>query len=322
MPGAVIVDENRISVHVSADADGAVTVAADPAAGACWKSVQNAAVAGTAPTSVSGRYVFVGGELGLRVEGTVEMGADPATVTVACLDPYRRGAALVATAAGAVVGAEAVVYKAPAECAAEAAAQATVESAPLSVLLNHTMQYSDNTYAEAIFRALGADGAYASAVEGVRAALEAAGYDDAGIPQYKQVDGCGLSRHNFITPSALVRLLELKLVDASFTDLLPLAGETGTLASRFVGTPAQGVVRAKTGSATAVNSLSGVAPLDAGGELVFSVLSLCPLPSSTVRDAIDQVVVLLLEAAESEASAHTRSGGGGVGGGRATATTL
>ena len=42
---------------------------------------------------------------------------------------------------------------------------AVMASAPLSALLNHTLLESDNTYAEAITRRLGADGSFAAGLQ-------------------------------------------------------------------------------------------------------------------------------------------------------------
>jgi D-alanyl-D-alanine carboxypeptidase/D-alanyl-D-alanine-endopeptidase (penicillin-binding protein 4) len=59
-----------------------------------------------------------------------------------------------------------------------------------------------------------------------------------------------------------------------FADLdrgLPVAGQTGTLAERFVGDPLAGVLRAKTGEIDGVVGLSGI--LDDGQHLRFAFLA-------------------------------------------------
>jgi hypothetical protein len=45
--------------------------------------------------------------------------------------------------------------------------------------------------------------------------------------------------------------------DNEYRSYLPLAGRSGTLINRFKGTAAEGIVQAKTGTLTGVNSLSG-----------------------------------------------------------------
>jgi D-alanyl-D-alanine carboxypeptidase/D-alanyl-D-alanine-endopeptidase (penicillin-binding protein 4) len=81
---------------------------------------------------------------------------------------------------------------------------------------------------------------------------------------------------------------------ATYISFLPVAGESGTLATRFVNTPAQGIVHAKTGTMTGVNSLSGFMLHDAFPPVVFSVLTNAAMqPSSAIRPIIDEIVLLL-----------------------------
>mmetsp|Transcript_49504 Transcript_49504/g.97867 ORF Transcript_49504/g.97867 Transcript_49504/m.97867 type:complete len:563 (-) Transcript_49504:159-1847(-) len=194
-------------------------------------------------------------------------------------------------------------------------AAATMTSERLEILLNHTLLESDNTYAEAIFRRQGPDGSYARSMEAVRAtlaawepapALAAAPHSTHSglassetnasttasvldLEEYSAVDGSGLSRHDLVTPAFLASLLSF--ADQRYVSLLPLAGVSGTLSDRFKGTAAEGRLRAKTGTMTNVNALSGVV-----GSVAFSILSdSCPQPPSTVRQGIDEIAVLFAE---------------------------
>jgi D-alanyl-D-alanine carboxypeptidase/D-alanyl-D-alanine-endopeptidase (penicillin-binding protein 4) len=70
----------------------------------------------------------------------------------------------------------------------------------------------------------------------------------------------------------------------------------GTLSSRFVGTPAQGILHAKTGSMTGINSLSGYVFPPGFDPVVFSVLTnSAVVSSSAVRAGIDQIGVYLAQ---------------------------
>ena len=53
---------------------------------------------------------------------------------------------------------------------------------------------------------------------------------------------------------------------------LPLAGRTGTLYARLLGTAAEGKLRAKTGSVDGVRALSGYVTTRGGRDVVFSIL--------------------------------------------------
>jgi len=91
-----------------------------------------------------------------------------------------------------------------------------------------------------------------------------------------QTDGSGLSRHDLVTPRAIVTLLKYAQQQSWFAPYfvsLPVAGVDGSLQDRMKGTLAEGRVHAKTGSVEHVRTLSGFADTPGGRRLIFSFLS-------------------------------------------------
>src|SRR5271163_2499845 len=91
-----------------------------------------------------------------------------------------------------------------------------------------------------------------------------------------QTDGSGLSRHDLVTPRALVTLLKYAQGQTWFAPYyasLPVAGIDGSLQDRMKGTVAAGRIHAKTGSVEHVRTLSGFAETPSGRRLIFSFLS-------------------------------------------------
>jgi D-alanyl-D-alanine carboxypeptidase/D-alanyl-D-alanine-endopeptidase (penicillin-binding protein 4) len=91
-----------------------------------------------------------------------------------------------------------------------------------------------------------------------------------------QTDGSGLSRHDMVTPRAVITLLYWAQQQAWFESYyasLPVAGIDGTLEERMRNTPAAGRVHAKTGSVEHGRTMSGFAETAGGRRLVFSFLS-------------------------------------------------
>jgi D-alanyl-D-alanine carboxypeptidase/D-alanyl-D-alanine-endopeptidase (penicillin-binding protein 4) len=91
-----------------------------------------------------------------------------------------------------------------------------------------------------------------------------------------QTDGSGLSRHDLVTPRAVVTLLKYAQQQTWFAPYfasLPVAGVDGSLQDRMKGTVAAGRVHAKTGSVEHVRTLSGFADTPGGRRLIFSFLS-------------------------------------------------
>ncbi len=115
-------------------------------------------------------------------------------------------------------------------------------------------------------------------------------------------DGSGLHPGNAIPPAVLVQLLGLASAPAHpelrpVLTGLPIAGFTGTLGKRFGAASgaaeAAGIVRAKTGSLSGVNTLAGTV-VDADGRLLsFAVMTRTTAAADTARAAMDRIVARL-----------------------------
>jgi serine-type D-Ala-D-Ala carboxypeptidase/endopeptidase (penicillin-binding protein 4) len=183
---------------------------------------------------------------------------------------------------------------------------ASLQSPPFSVVAAHTLKPSQNQYTELTLRTLGRISvlppnptAREKDSEGlgldiVRNFLRQAGIGESDV---NLDDGSGLSRNDLISANTTVQLLTYMSKHkyfAQFRDALPIAGVDGTLSTRMRGTPAQGNLRAKTGSLSSVASLSGYVTTAAGEHLVFSMmLNNYPDASLVRRDSIDAIAILL-----------------------------
>lgn len=177
---------------------------------------------------------------------------------------------------------------------------AKLESPPLSLIAAKTMKPSQNMYTETLLWTLGeeardriAAAAQASSAQSsttsssapstetssdlgiaeVRSFLTSIGVAPDGLIQY---DGSGLSRHNLITPSAVVQLYTYMAKQSKYSqawrDALTIAGVDGTLVNRFKGTAAQNNLRGKTGTIDQVSALSGYVTTAGGEQLVVSFI--------------------------------------------------
>ncbi|MDF5732262.1 MAG: D-alanyl-D-alanine carboxypeptidase/D-alanyl-D-alanine-endopeptidase [Rhizonema sp. PD38] len=181
---------------------------------------------------------------------------------------------------------------------------AAVESPPLSQLLAETNINSNNLFAEVWLRSLAVkklptDPNQSSAdagLEVMKATLTQLGVDP---KTYVLVDGSGLSRKDLVTPEAFVQILRAMRRSPQaevYLASLPVAGISGTLKNRFLHTPAEGIVHAKTGTMDGVVSLSGYVNAPQYGPIVFSIIvNQTEQPIAVVRQAVDKIVVLLAQ---------------------------
>jgi serine-type D-Ala-D-Ala carboxypeptidase/endopeptidase (penicillin-binding protein 4) len=173
---------------------------------------------------------------------------------------------------------------------------------PTATAVTFMNKVSDNLTAEALLKMLAAEkfgtpGSATAGTSAVCAFLNGIGIDTTKIAQ---ADGSGLSRYNLTSPSVIIRLLQAMERDTvhfpAFCFSLPIAGVDGTIAKRMRGTRAEGNLRAKTGSLSAVSALSGYVRTADGEPLAFSIL-MQNFPGSVrgYRTTQDRIGVLLSE---------------------------
>ncbi|MCX5255423.1 D-alanyl-D-alanine carboxypeptidase/D-alanyl-D-alanine-endopeptidase [Streptomyces canus] len=175
---------------------------------------------------------------------------------------------------------------------------AEVHSPPLSALVERMLTNSDNDIAEALARQTAvADRQHADFAGGgkaIREQLKKLGLPLAGADFH---DGSGLDRADRLTADLLTALL-VKAADPAHPDLrpaltgLPVAGFTGTLTSRYTD-GAAGVVRAKTGTLTGVNTLAGTVVDQDGRLLAFAFLTSDTTDPGAAQSALDRTASAL-----------------------------
>src|SRR5216684_140570 len=150
-------------------------------------------------------------------------------------------------------------------------------SVPLGDALKLVNKISQNLHTEMLLRtAARQSGPWATTDDLMK--IPAEFYATAGIApgDVIQTDASGLSRHDLVTPRAIVTLLAFAQKQPWFGPYyasLPVAGVDGTLEDRMKNTPAAGRIHAKTGSVEHVRTLSGFAETASGRRVIFSFLS-------------------------------------------------
>lgn len=186
----------------------------------------------------------------------------------------------------------------PSKASTRAEPLAEVSSPPLSTLVERMLTHSDNDIAEALAR-------QTAVATGERADFDGGGkavarrLDKLGLPlsgtDFK--DGSGLDRDGRITADLLTALL-VTAGDSDHPELrpvltgLPVAGFTGTLTSRYAD-GAAGLVRAKTGTLTGVNTLAGTVVDQEGRQLAFAFLTSGTTDPSAAQAALDRMTTAL-----------------------------
>jgi D-alanyl-D-alanine carboxypeptidase/D-alanyl-D-alanine-endopeptidase (penicillin-binding protein 4) len=173
---------------------------------------------------------------------------------------------------------------------------ASVYSQPISQWVKHMLLVSDNTQAEYLARLVslkqGFDGSFTSLNAAIKMGLNATMLSSANLTIK---DGSGLSDFNSVTPTYLAQFSKLILSGvgnyAVIYQGLPIANESGSLASRFnkENLDAAGKIIAKTGWIKRSYTLAGIIKSKDGVDLVFAVYAHGQVSDST-KLAIDNFV--------------------------------
>jgi serine-type D-Ala-D-Ala carboxypeptidase/endopeptidase (penicillin-binding protein 4) len=238
----------------------------------------------------------------LQIRGQLQVGGEPEVEAIAIPDPsqyFLRRFQQILAEVGITVR---QVDVATSPVRGDEQAIATVTSAPLSELLIQANRESENLYAEVFLRILGAtqvnstDSTLEAGIAAVETSLAELGVDPEG---YVLADGSGLSRHNLVSPEALVQTLRAIAQSAEagvYRESLAIAGVNGTLQNRFRDTPVQGRLFGKTGTASGIVTLSGYLESPNYQPLVFSILvNQSNQPVRMIRQAIDEMVLKLAQ---------------------------
>ena len=154
-----------------------------------------------------------------------------------------------------------------------------VQSAPLGQIIDFFLDRSDNVLTEVVGRLValkaGLPGSFDGATQAVLARDRSLGVDTTGA---HLVDSSGLGSGAVLSAHTLLGLLQA-ITDPNHPELrqiaaaLPIAGLRGTLSTRFVDSPASGLVRAKTGSLPGGTALAGTVVDADGRQLLFVIVA-------------------------------------------------
>ncbi len=302
--GALNLAENRMIVTVSPGASSGVpaTLLVEPHA--AYRPLANRTA-----TVAAGATSFLWpeqrpGETFLTIAGTIPVGAPPARLSVSSGNPTFWFASVLRNrlvAAGIDVTGDAFdiddVLPRPARDGTTVLY--TYMSHPLAEIVQPLLKDSINLYGEAALRLNASPGTFPTndaALDGLRMRLVSWG-----IPPDAQqiIDGSGLSRRNVVSPDALLAVLRRMTAEgmtSPFVAALPVAGTDGSLSGRMTGTPAQGNVRAKTGTMSNIRSLAGYVTTRDGEPLAFVIMvNNFEGAGSAAVQAIDAIAVKLAE---------------------------
>ena len=155
----------------------------------------------------------------------------------------------------------------------------SIDSAPMTAVVEELLTNSDNNTAELLVKELGLEGAglgtREAGLEVMADRLASWGIDLTGVVL---ADGSGLSLDNRVTCSLLLEVLQRSGSDDAIGAGLAVAAESGTLSDEFVGSEVAGRLLGKTGTLNnppfnedppAVKALAGYLPVDGGVDVEY-----------------------------------------------------
>jgi len=251
------------------------------------------------------------------IRGTMPAHSGPRKLVLAIHDPAEHAAALLARLLAErgvkVAGTTRAMHIAEAAGATPRAVLADHVSVPLGDSVKLVNKISQNLHTEMLLRAAARNTALWNTPDDLMK-FPADFYTAAGIAagDVIQTDGSGLSRHDLVTPRAIVALLKYAEGQAWFAPYyssLPVAGVDGTLEPLMKNTPSAGRIHAKTGSVEHVRTRSGFADTASGRRLIFSFLSNNQGGKNhEASDALDGLCLAMIEEFDGKPPGSSRTG--------------
>ena len=172
----------------------------------------------------------------------------------------------------------------------------TCFSAPLRDLIAETNINSNNLYAEAIFRYLGARSSLPGTIHNSQDVVREF-WRNRGVSVQNALikDGCGLAPQDAVSAKAFVELLTYmyrsKYADAWMASL-PVSGQTGTLKSLCAKTELEGRIHAKSGTIAGTKNFAGYIDMPNGDVWVFAVfVNSAPGKSRSIQAVIQEYLL-------------------------------
>ena len=290
----------EIVVHAGAragDAARAVTrpIAAHPALNVQVRTVARAVSPADSATRATRLTVgYDSSRVGVRVAGTIIAG-DSAVLDLAYRD---HPAAFLAALREALRSRGITIDETRMDSTARLDSLVTLRSPALREVLPYFEKPSQNQIGEILYKSIALKATGVGRADSAQKVVSRQLIEwGAAADGFAVRDGSGLSRHNFISPRTLIRVLDAARRHPEFRtfyDALPVAGIDGTLEKRMRGTSAQGNVHAKTGLVDKARSLSGYVTTADGRMLLFSALcNNYSVPTKEVEKVQDALAVRL-----------------------------
>jgi D-alanyl-D-alanine carboxypeptidase/D-alanyl-D-alanine-endopeptidase (penicillin-binding protein 4) len=278
---AIVVDDNTTTLTLTAGQSAGTPVEAMVAPATPDFVVQNEVVTSSADTKSDLTLTREPNSKIVVIRGTMPAHSTPRKLVLAIHDPAEHAAALLTqllTDRGVKIsGVSRSTHIPETSSAAPRAVLAEHVSVPLGDSVKLVNKISQNLHTEMLLRAAARNTAVWNTTDDLTK-FPTDFYAAAGIApgDVIQHDASGLSRHDLVTPRAIVALLKYAQTQPWFPPYyasLPVAGVDGTLETVMKNTPSAGHIHAKTGSVEHVRTRSGFADTAAGRRLIFSFLS-------------------------------------------------
>ncbi len=277
---AIVVDDNTVALTLTPGEQAGSPVQAAVAPATPDFSVENEVTTSAAEVKSDLTLTREPGSNLAVVKGSLPAKSAPRKLVLAIEEPAQHAAATVKRLLedrGVKVGGVARARHDHAELGGDPVVLAEHVSVPLSDAVKLINKISQNLHTEMLLRTVARQGGPWATPDDLMK-IPADFYATAGIApgDVIQTDASGLSRHDLVTPQAIVTLLAFAQKQPWFEPYyasLPVAGIDGTLEDRMKNTPAAGRIHAKTGSVEHVRTLSGFAETRSGRRLIFSFLS-------------------------------------------------